>query len=269
METTPQNQSIPFATFGMRTIAALIDIAVFFVPFFVILFSFLTIGGYILAQNSDWTLMDYFNGIFPLSAFFVLFTASLGILATILARFLASPWQATPGKRMMGLKVTDEKLRPITYQQAFFRSCLPMALLVLMNLPGWLSSGNHFQFDAKYEQEIVTLLPNFGNALDESPLNFTQFIYSKEGSQIFLEEVETLPEEDQKELNTIIDEMLFNYPDFKPQPKPLASLLSFVFLMLFFVWYFLVLFTKERTTLHDVIAGTRVITTPPESSTEN
>ena len=113
------NQSTPFfqntinssggiAKISSRFFAIVIDTLIIIVPMFLI---GLLIG--------FWgSLTDESDLLTGLKAQFV--GAFLGILYE--AVFLSGPWQATPGKRLLGIKVTDQNSAPISFWRAFGRS---------------------------------------------------------------------------------------------------------------------------------------------------
>ena len=102
------NSSLQIAKISARFFAVLIDTLIIIVPM-------LLIGLLIGFWGSLTDESDLLTG---LKAQFV--GAFLGILYE--AVFLSGPWQATPGKRLLGIKVTDQNGIAISFWRAFGRS---------------------------------------------------------------------------------------------------------------------------------------------------
>lgn len=102
------SQSSQFASFGTRLVASIIDNLIIIVPAFVA-------GGLI----GFWGVVTGD----PESSY-VLKAQMFGFILNILyeALFLSSSWQATPGKRLMGIKVVDANFQPISFWKAAGRS---------------------------------------------------------------------------------------------------------------------------------------------------
>ncbi len=105
-----QNSSslIQVAKISSRFFAIVIDTLIILVPLFLI--------GMLIGFWGSMT--DESDMLTSLKAQFV--GAFLGILYE--AVFLSGPWQATPGKRLLGIKVTDQSGMPISFWRAFGRS---------------------------------------------------------------------------------------------------------------------------------------------------
>jgi uncharacterized RDD family membrane protein YckC len=108
----PQNisgsQSSQYASFGIRLVASIIDNLIVIVPAFII-------GGLI----GFWGVLTG-----DPESMYVLKAQFVGFILNILyeALFLSSSWQATPGKRLMGLKVVDVNFQPLSFWKAAGRS---------------------------------------------------------------------------------------------------------------------------------------------------
>jgi uncharacterized RDD family membrane protein YckC len=102
------NLIAPFASFWMRFLAALIDACIIIVPAMIL-------GGLIGSWGMMWDDSDSITTL-KIQAVSLLF----GILYE--AIFLSSGWMATPGKRLMGIKVTDLSGNPISFWRGAGRS---------------------------------------------------------------------------------------------------------------------------------------------------
>jgi uncharacterized RDD family membrane protein YckC len=101
-------QPSQYASFGIRLVASIIDNLIVIVPAFII-------GGLI----GFWGVLTG-----DPESMYVLKAQFVGFILNILyeALFLSSSWQATPGKRLMGLKVVDVNFQPISFWKAAGRS---------------------------------------------------------------------------------------------------------------------------------------------------
>jgi uncharacterized RDD family membrane protein YckC len=102
-----QNTIFKIANIGARFVGMLLDSLIIIVPILVIGF-FIGFWGGLLDEDDQIT---------------VLKAQLVGLLLGILyeAVFLSSPWQATPGKRLLSIKVADQKGQPISFWRAFGR----------------------------------------------------------------------------------------------------------------------------------------------------
>jgi len=113
---SPQSAAIPvghnltanFASFWFRFLAALIDACIIIVPAMIL-------GGLIGVWGMVWDDSDSITTL-KIQAVSLLF----GILYE--AIFLSSGWMATPGKRLLGIKVTDLSGNPISFWRGVGRS---------------------------------------------------------------------------------------------------------------------------------------------------
>jgi uncharacterized RDD family membrane protein YckC len=102
-----QNALIKIANIGARFIGMLLDSLIIIVPILVIGFLIGLWGG-LLDEDDQITVMK---------------AQLVGLLLGILyeAVFLSSPWQATPGKRLLNIKVVDLHGQPISFWRGFGR----------------------------------------------------------------------------------------------------------------------------------------------------
>ncbi|MEX2300581.1 MAG: RDD family protein [Bryobacterales bacterium] len=113
-ETFPHAANLSAANFGERLAAHLIDqAAIFAVAWFVGRPLGATLGGFLYAGSSPFTseVVSYVGAMLVAASTSMVFEVYL----------VASGWQATPGKRALGLKVTDLRNKPIGYGRAFGR----------------------------------------------------------------------------------------------------------------------------------------------------
>ena len=133
--------NLPPASFIPRFIAFLIDCAILFVP----LIGVFALGALILEVGGAWESIDHESRMQEwvllkrnLNHLFLLVAIGLGWF--YVAGLEASRWQATVGKRWMGLKVTDDRGQRIGFLQATGRhaakylSALPCFLGFIMAL---------------------------------------------------------------------------------------------------------------------------------------
>jgi uncharacterized RDD family membrane protein YckC len=102
-----QNTLLKIANIGARFVGMLLDSLIIIVPILVIGFLIGFWGG-LLDEDDQVTVAK---------------AQLVGLLLGILyeAVFLSSPWQATPGKRLLSIKVVDQKGQPISFWRAFGR----------------------------------------------------------------------------------------------------------------------------------------------------
>lgn len=102
------NLNLPFATFASRFFALIIDTCIIIVPAMIL-------GALIGVWGMIWDDSDLVTS---------LKIQIVGIFFGILyeALFISGAWQATPGKRLMGLKVIDTSGNPVTFWRAVGRS---------------------------------------------------------------------------------------------------------------------------------------------------
>jgi uncharacterized RDD family membrane protein YckC len=103
----PPNTALKIANLGARFFGILLDTLIIIVPILLIVVLIGLWGGLLDEDNKITALKAQLIGMF------------LGILYE--AVFLSSPWQATPGKRLLGLKVADLNGLPISFWRAFGR----------------------------------------------------------------------------------------------------------------------------------------------------
>jgi uncharacterized RDD family membrane protein YckC len=125
-----------FASLRLRFLAFLLDYLV--ISAYLVL---LVVMG-VLIRSSPFS--DAFGALFanPLSAEATAFVLLVVPVILYFALFESSMWQASPGKRKMGLQVTNEHGAPLTLPWSLVRSALkfiPWELthLCLWNIPGW------------------------------------------------------------------------------------------------------------------------------------
>jgi uncharacterized RDD family membrane protein YckC len=104
----PPNTALKIANLGARFFGSLLDTLIILLPFLLIALLIGFWGG----------LLDEDDQITALKA--QLIAMFLGILYE--AVFLSSAWQATPGKRLLGLKVVDQNGLPISFWRASGRT---------------------------------------------------------------------------------------------------------------------------------------------------
>jgi len=114
----PANPSLKIANLGRRFFGILLDTLIILLPFLMIGLLIGFWGGLFDEDNQITVLKAQFIGMF------------LGILYE--AVFLSSPWQASPGKRLLGLKVVDQNGLPISFWRAFGRTAAKILSSILL-----------------------------------------------------------------------------------------------------------------------------------------
>lgn len=166
---TENTSQIKFAGFWIRVFASIVD------GFIIFLLSMALVA--IVPVNYDNVILEIFVQLL-----------SVAVIGFACAKFYVSDWQATPGKKILSIKVVDEKgYGKISFNKALKRVFLP---IVCISVPATIASALMF----------------------------------------------TMPE-----LSLVM-----------------GLIQTFLFILALF-WYVRVAFTKEKTALHDTLAGTRVI----------
>jgi len=114
----PPNTSLKIAYLGSRAFASLLDTLIVIVPILFIGFLIGIWGGLVDEDSETTALKAQLIGMF------------LGILYE--AVFLSSPWQATPGKKLLGLKVVDLNGLSISFWRAFGRASAKILSSILL-----------------------------------------------------------------------------------------------------------------------------------------
>ena len=114
----PPNISLKIANLGARFFGSLLDTLIVIVPFVLIGFLIGIWGGLLNEDDQITALKGQLIGMF------------LGILYE--AVFLSSPWQATPGKKLLGIKVVDQNGLQISFWRAFGRSSAKILSSILL-----------------------------------------------------------------------------------------------------------------------------------------
>jgi len=99
---------LQFSPFGTRLLAYLIDFCIVLIPAIIL-------GGLVGVWGMAWDESDKLTTLKAQGAAFL-----MAILYE--AIFLSGPWMATPGKRLMGIKVVDLNSSPINFWRAMGRT---------------------------------------------------------------------------------------------------------------------------------------------------
>jgi uncharacterized RDD family membrane protein YckC len=134
----PQRIALPqvrpaYAGFWLRAVAYLIDSAI--VSFPLLLVGSFNPSKFIIFPDPNTTSRLAFPQLTPLAIALV-----IPIVWLYYAIFEASPWQATPGKRVLRLYVTDLNGRPITFARATIRHFAKM-ISSLTFMGGYIIAG--------------------------------------------------------------------------------------------------------------------------------
>jgi uncharacterized RDD family membrane protein YckC len=134
----PQRISLPqvrpaYAGFWLRAVAYLIDSVIVSLP--LLLAASINPSKFIIFPDPNATSRLAFPQLTPLAIALV-----IPITWLYYALFEASPWQATPGKRVLRLYVTDLNGRPVTFARATIRHFAKM-ISSLTFLGGYIVAG--------------------------------------------------------------------------------------------------------------------------------
>ncbi|KHD84882.1 RDD family protein [Heyndrickxia ginsengihumi] len=115
-----QQQDIRYAGFWRRFVAYLIDMVILSIPLLIITLAvFCIVAVQIDFSTNKVTINQFFSiGI----GYLVIFFVDLILPILYFAWLESSKWQATIGKRVLGLKVIDTKGNPLTFWRALGRS---------------------------------------------------------------------------------------------------------------------------------------------------
>ncbi|PIR37357.1 MAG: hypothetical protein COV35_09695 [Alphaproteobacteria bacterium CG11_big_fil_rev_8_21_14_0_20_39_49] len=297
MDNTVSNK-VQYAGFWIRAGAYLLDLLIFMIPLSILNYIMINIFTSVTGlELGSYEAENYHAHITQKDAMIhsVLQIINSIITVFICKMFLTSKWQATPGKRFMNIYVVGISGEKISPKTAILRTALPLFVSVLFILSmNFRTAGIEKNLptpDNNFVEEIKDIMPStydyFANsALDEvdiwrnflsvvslSPeimngkvtikdtvtnLKFYESLYSEEDIEIIeimLEEYIKLSQEDIMAIQQHVVGMA---------TETIADILkillvSLLFFIVFFIWYIMAVFTKEKTAFHDIVAKTRVI----------
>ncbi len=117
----PNASAQPFAGFGIRLGAALLD-SIILTPFFVVVY-----GAYFYylfgTHFNTLSQPQSTSAILALQSIGIVFTLVLTLLLSTYSAFCVSRWGATPGKRICELRIVRGDGGPLTFWRAFGRHC--------------------------------------------------------------------------------------------------------------------------------------------------
>jgi uncharacterized RDD family membrane protein YckC len=245
-----------YAGFFRRGAAVIIDLLLFLVPSIVINMVAFEIVKFFAADGRGWTLLSYFKAEIPYHFIIIIALSSQLIWCAIVAWFLSKyKWHATPGKRLMQVYVTDENDEFVSYKKGFFRTLLPVCLVIAINI---MSAGVHTSatdLEKSYEDTIQEFFPVIQQKVSESGKNFKDYMDNSEGRKLYAEELAKLTDERRTEFMQKVQEIGTS----GKEKEKSANMLSASFLLIILAWYIVALFTKQKMATHDIIAKTRVV----------
>lgn len=311
------NNKVQYAGFWLRVLAYTLDTIIFCVPLFLlnlVLYTLLLSTGVIAETSLNITnimqgindgntanIEEYITTEQTFKADLIILFIESVLIIFIYKCFLTSKWQATPGKRLLEIYVTDTKGKKLSSYRAILRTSLPLLLSVFYSTfltfqlyhigNVYEEAGKHetkaikelapisYQkyLDAGIKQEKITYLmqylPNFHDRLisgdhteDELVEKFSNYFYfddikDQSLKEDLLREIANVDEESIKKYKVIHDSLAAKFL------KNSLTLVIFwlIFIVLCLVWYLMAAFTKEKTALHDVIAKTRVVKGTPST----
>lgn len=246
--------TLDLAPFWKRGAAYAIDGIVFVVPYFILLLCLLALYSFINGMGMQGILQYVFapkSHVLPVITFI-----TQNVWIAVLAWFLARcRWQATPGKRIMGIHVVNPTGGRLGYKQAFLRMMLPFYIFFGCNL---LSTNTLDDYSAKldqaYKEALFVHFPDMVDDLERREMSLQEYLFDPEGQQKYASAFNSLTPDEQQILLRNMKELT----EAVTKPKILTT--PFIlFLLTMAVWYLSALFTKEKTTIHDIVAKTRVI----------
>ncbi|MDA0782612.1 MAG: RDD family protein [Rickettsiales bacterium] len=292
------SNKVEYAGFWIRVGAYLLDLLIFMIPLSVLNYIMIIIFSAVTGlELGSYEAENYHAHITQKDAMMhsALQIINCIIMVFVCKMFLTSKWQATPGKRFMNIYVVGISGEKISPKTAILRTALPLFVSVLFilsmnfrtagiekNLP---TPDNNFVEDIKdimpstydyFTQSnldelgvwrnlvfVVNLSPDIISGKVEikdavANLKFYEGVYSEEDIaiiEIMLEEYIKLSHEDraaiQQHVGTIGAETIADILK--------ILVVSLLFFIVFFIWYIMAAFTKEKTAFHDIVAKTRVI----------
>lgn len=261
-----QANSVEYAGFWRRAVAYTLDGLIFIPVTIAIYFACLySVDQFIGDGSWDVRSLLYVNEINEVNVYGSL-VSSLVVacfMTAIYGWFYSySKWQATPGKRIMSAYVVGKKKHEkVSVKQGFFRTAIIALLGLIMAL-------TQFGFDVtmldsegnqnKANELASVYLSELSEELEEQGLEFTEmYKWDDELFDKYKQEYDSLEADIQYEFSEMLSD-LQNESHLSKQNKwkgLVIIILSFVML----VWYSFAAFTKQKTALHDIIAGTRVL----------
>lgn len=252
---------LQYSGFWRRAAASFLDAIIFAVPS--ILLNILLFKIINAAMGYGFLVNDFFYGRTPNEVNYAIYAISYPIWAYVLFRFFTSKWQATPGKRIMSIYVADKNGEKVTTRIALKRIILPM-LLVLSLIP--ITSQTLQKDDAHYQfiYDTEQVMPNFTQELinsDEVALVFIGKIEKDENlKELYMNEYMSLSDDNKKAMNAAGKVLI------ESAQNPAQLIVILVWFVVFAIWYLLAAFTKQKTTIHDLIAGTRILKGKPNEN---
>jgi uncharacterized RDD family membrane protein YckC len=244
----------PCARFLHRLLAYVIDVCLFVGLSAIILGLYYL--GYILLSDKPfptaWLLSRHSS--LPRMMFSSIFQI-LWVIA--LTCFIASPWQATPGKRMLRLYVTDAKGNRLGMVKSFLRSTLPILIYLIAAVQMYrieTEMWNTLDHEAK---EVVKIYAPFYKPLISKPTKgFFDYVHTTEGHQLAQRLERILPMARWQlfdfELKYVGSELQDSFLQ-----QYIIMLIIWAIIMLY--WYGRIDFSYQRCAVHDAVLGTRVL----------
>lgn len=232
---TTEEYSAELASAGSRFLAYIIDS---------IIFGFIGFAIYVLFAP------DIFSDDFQLKDLWKVEAVRILIISLITCYFLAIyKWQATIGKRILAIHVVSINGAKVGFRQAFIRSATFLCIFLAL-----YSYGNNinqdFTVDTEFEEFILEKMPIIHESAQQEELNILEYMLTTKGIIQLKESLSSLDSLDVETFNVLFTKSL---KDFAFNPFQIFALLLAI------IWHITVLFTKQKTAIHDMIAKTRVI----------
>jgi uncharacterized RDD family membrane protein YckC len=249
--------AIVYGGFLKRGAALIIDLLLFVIPSVLVNIAAFEVVKALVANGQEWTLQSYFKAQIPPHILVIVSMSSQLIWCSVVAWFLSKyKWQATPGKRLMKVYVISVNGSRLSYKNALVRTFLPVALVILLNIVNLIVINKNIESaDKSYEQTLKEFVPSLEQEVTKSGKPLKDFMETSEGKAFFSQEVSKFTPERKDEFMTKVQSAQIQ----NQQHGILMNILPFLFMSLLLGWYLVALFTKEKTTLHDIIAKTRVV----------
>lgn len=259
MENSINGKEVNFAGFWRRFVAVIIDSFVIAIPVNVI---FTALG--VFPPTTEGSSELNVENIFSLRAM-----SPYIIYILIIAYLTSRAWQATPGKYIMRMFITDNG-KKLTLKKAFFRAVLFPVCSTVASLLILFGASVVAPIDIESQENLISIEKDFYKLTPESEdllahynIGLLELVMLPEDEletkEIYTElykKIEKLDKKKQEEASLKISQARAVQLAVQTYPFMLAGGFG---LLLVLIWYLPVAFTRQKTALHDIILNTRVV----------
>lgn len=178
------------------------------------------------------------------------------IISLIPCYFLAiHKWQATIGKRILGIHVVDISGMKISFKQAFIRNGMIVIILLLcMYTGGDITSESRVNLE--FEKFVIEKMPNLYSSARQEQMSVDSYMLTEKGAIQLNESLSKLELSEKERFYALPkNEKIITSMSFSSDESAFQNLRT----LLFIIWFLLISVTKENLTIHDMIAKTRVL----------